>query len=469
MILKTILISAIHLMVFLSTSVNSVASNTNKTIVANKITNKSIATKKIVNKSSVTKQKSSTNNIALAKGNQLNQQKSQQASTKTSQNQKKVQEKPKIVPKPPKVNLNITLPENIRHQLFTNATVEQYPLLNLTDSFHKFDENKIKEPLKDNEYRFVNSSMDYINYIKKIAQDEQTIDLENIEEIHLRNVVLKDEDPEIKQKVLVRELIVLNSPDDDPDDATVIVNKAVIVPSISEDHTLDKLKQKMYARATMKYNSKIDKLMALLNSLQLHKTSSHKAIVHNKKHLDQAKVAINNLKVPVLKRKHTLTKIEGEMDEFREKVADHVQESIDMVNTDSQRKSMQSMRNHLSRMRKRMKKLKSDLYSDEFEHSDAKDNEIRHQMMELADDMAKLNQKMKSLHKHTEDIDKKVQKHHRKIRKMIYDHNKKIEETIDHDDFSEDDFVSAKEANKRSREDSDLKSRGFKMSNDWTA
>jgi hypothetical protein len=136
--------------------------------------------------------------------------------------------------------------------------------------------------------------------------------------------VLKDEDTEIKQKVLVRELIVLNTPDDDPDDNTVIINKAVIVPSISEDHTLERLKQKMYARATSKYNSKIDELMAKLNALQIHKHASTDQIKHNKHHLDEAKEAINNLKVPVLKRKHTLTKIEGEMDEFREKVADHV-------------------------------------------------------------------------------------------------------------------------------------------------
>lgn len=194
----------------------------------------------------------------------------------------------------------------------------------MTHSFHDFNESSIIEPKNDKEYKFVNSSMDYINHLTKIAQDEENIDYENIEEITLMNVVLKDEDPESKQKVLVRQLIVLNSPDDDPDDDTVIVNKAVIVPSISEDHTLERLKQKMYARATNKYNSKIDELMAQLNTLQLSEKSSAKQIVHNKKHLEKAKEAINNLKVPVLKRKHTLNKIEGEMDEFREKVADHV-------------------------------------------------------------------------------------------------------------------------------------------------
>ena len=78
--------------------------------------------------------------------------------------------------------------------------------------------------------------------VRKLAEEEQGIDLQNVEEIHLRNVVLRDEDPEMKQKVLVRELIVLNTPDDDPDDQTIVVNKAVIVPSISEDHTLEILK-----------------------------------------------------------------------------------------------------------------------------------------------------------------------------------------------------------------------------------
>ena len=61
-----------------------------------------------------------------------------------------------------------------------------------------------------------------------------------------------------------------------------------------------------------------------------------------------------------------------------------------------------------------------------------------------------------------------VKKHHKKIRKMIYDHNKKIQKTIDHDDFTEEDFVSAKEAHKRNKERESLKSRGFKMANDWT-
>jgi hypothetical protein len=51
---------------------------------------------------------------------------------------------------------------------------------------------------------------------------------------------------------------------------------------------------------------------------------------------------------------------------------------------------------------------------------------------------------------------------------MIYDHNKKIQKTIDHDDFTEEDFVSAKEAHKRNKERESLKSRGFKMANDWT-
>lgn len=299
--------------------------------------------------------------------------------------------------------------------------------MNTTHAFHKFDESSIAEPKSDKDYKFVNSSMDYINQIKKIAQDEQNIDYENIEEITLRNVVLKDDDPDTKQKVLVRELIVLNTPDDDPDDTTIMVNKAVIVPSISEDHTLERLKQKMYARATLKYNSRIDALMAKLNKLQMGNNSTPEHLKKNKKHLDEAKEAINNLKVPVLKRKHTLTKIEGEMDEFREKVAGHVQDSIKMVNSDEQIRDMASARRHLAKMRSKMKQLKNDLYSDEFEHSDGKDNQIRKQMMALADGMKKLNQKMKKMHRQSEDIERKVKKRHRKIRKMIYDHNKKIE------------------------------------------
>ena len=95
------------------------------------------------------------------------------------------------------------------------------------------------------------------------------MDFDHIEEIRLRNVVLRDEDPQTKQKVLVRELIILNTPDDDPDDQTIVVNKAVIVPSISEDHTLEKLKQKMYARATSKYNSQLEDLMKMLGNLQV--------------------------------------------------------------------------------------------------------------------------------------------------------------------------------------------------------
>ena len=64
----------------------------------------------------------------------------------------------------------------------------------------------------------MNSSIEYINMVKKLAEEEQGMDFEHIEEIHLRNVVLRDEDPQVKQKVLVRELIILNTPDDDPDD-----------------------------------------------------------------------------------------------------------------------------------------------------------------------------------------------------------------------------------------------------------
>jgi chaperonin cofactor prefoldin len=105
---------------------------------------------------------------------------------------------------------------------------------------------------------------------------------------------------------------------------------------------------------------------------------------------------------------------------------------------------MAAMRTHLAKMKEKMKQLKSNLNSDEFEHSDSKDNEIRWQMMNLADDMEDLNKKMKNIHKKTEEVDKKVQAHHKKIRKMIYDHNKKIEDTIDHDDFTEEDFMSAK-------------------------
>lgn len=91
-----------------------------------------------------------------------------------------------------------------------------------------------------------------------------------------------------------------------------------------------------------------------------------------------------------------------------------------------------------------MDELKSDLYSEEFEHSGTKDNEIREKMMELADDMSKLNKRMKRMHSNSLKVAKKVKAHHKKIRKMIYEHNKKIEDTIEHDDFTEDDFLSAK-------------------------
>ena len=161
----------------------------------------------------------------------------------------------------------MTIPLELMKTLFTNATIEQYPLLNLTDAIHKFEESEIKGPKNDSDYKFVNSSIDYINMIKKIAEDEESVDYNNIEEISLRNVVITDEFSRIKKKILIRELIVLNSPDDDPDDATIVVNKAVIVPSISQDNTLERIKQKMYARATKKYNSKLDELMKMLNNL----------------------------------------------------------------------------------------------------------------------------------------------------------------------------------------------------------
>ena len=172
------------------------------------------------------------------------------------------------------LNQNVTLSDEAKKLIFTNATVENFPLLNMTDALHEFSEDEFIKSQKNDEFKFVNSSIEYINMVKKLAEEEQGMDFEHIEEIHLRNVVLRDEDPAVKQKVLVRELIILNTPDDDPDDQTIVVNKAVIVPSISEDHTLEKLKQKMYARATSKYNSQLEDLMKMLGNLQVQQSST---------------------------------------------------------------------------------------------------------------------------------------------------------------------------------------------------
>ena len=359
----------------------------------------------------------------------------------------------------------MTIHLELMKTLFTNATIEQYPLLNLTDAIHKFEESEIKGPKNDSDYKFVNSSIDYINMIKKIAEDEESVDYNNIEEISLRNVVITDEFSRIKKKILIRELIVLNSPDDDPDDATIVVNKAVIVPSISQDNTLERIKQKMYARATKKYNSKLDELMKMLNNLNSQQTGSpiqHQKNIH---HLKQAKDTLGKLKIPVLKRKHTLEVINGEMQHFRKKVSKHVEMSLDLSDVDSERKQLKKMRRNLAKMKSKMVGLKKDLTSDEFEHTNQKDLKIKMQMIELSKEMEKLNKKMKELTEESEVRDEKVQEHHRKIRKIMYEHNKKIDDTINDDDFTEDDFVSAKNSNKNEEKESDLKTLGFKLSN----
>jgi hypothetical protein len=71
--------------------------------------------------------------------------------------------------KPPLYNQNATLPKEIEHELFTNATVDKFPLLNLTDTFKTYNEKDFVEPKADKDYKFVNSSLDYINHLTKIA------------------------------------------------------------------------------------------------------------------------------------------------------------------------------------------------------------------------------------------------------------------------------------------------------------
>ena len=264
--------------------------------------------------------------------------------------------------------------------------------------------------------------------------------------MHLSNVVVRDGERESEKEILIRHLIVLNTPDDDPDDETIIVNKAVVVPSVDEDRTLERLKRKMMRRATMKFNSQLDELSRMLSAMkftslppkkskkkrrkreELREKKKHKAKV--KKQLKKMNKVMDNLEMPIIKKKRTIKDLSEEIMQFDRSLDSEIQSTFDSLEESKKKhQDLKSMMTELHGMKQQMKSLKMDFTR---KMGAGEDSEaIGAKIQSLAKNMNKLNSKMQGIKLRQKHDIKKAEQHHQRLRDIMYKHGRRVEDVFD--------------------------------------
>ena len=292
----------------------------------------------------------------------------------------------------------------------------------------------------------MNASSDHIDKIKQIASNQDSLDYLNVEEIHLNNVVLHDGENESEKEILIRELIILNTPDDDPDDATVIVNKAVIVPSLTQDHTIERLRSKLMKRATKKLNSQLDQLSKMLAKLKFspklmkkvgrknrrkrkklkNQVKMHKKFV--KKQLREVEKQLGKLKVPVMKTKRAVHDLSKEMREFDRELDFEVSRTFGLINQHKKHKDIKSMLKKLKKMKTEMKSLKKAFLNKMSKKGNTE--AVKHKIEVLAKQMGELNRQVQRVSKESLQEAEKVKQQRHRIRQMMYEHGENVENVM---------------------------------------
>ena len=81
--------------------------------------------------------------------------------------------------------------------------------------------------------------------LKSLIPDPKSSKYENVEKIEIPDVVIHEKLPKPGKKlrkILIQNLVVLNTDDDDPSDSSIFVEKAVIDPSLFRTKEMDKMK-----------------------------------------------------------------------------------------------------------------------------------------------------------------------------------------------------------------------------------
>jgi len=263
--------------------------------------------------------------------------------------------------------------------------------------------------------------MDHLAYM---ASQEDNLDYENVEEIVYHNILINKYSAEgtnkVVKKLLIQKLHVLNTPDDDPDQNTVFVRKVVLTPELSRDQTIKKLKKALYRKTAKEFNSQLDEITKMLNSLVIPGEEPSKKVKVISSRIQDLKIVHQN---------YTIAAIKKEAEDFKKQLRSMIS------NTNSISMIEKSKKKDLMRMQDEVKSLKSKfkLLSQQIEtNSSSLDLQKLHNALEdLFLQINKLTLKIKSLKQENISLASKIINKTNQIKKMVTEHKSKLEQAIE--------------------------------------